>query len=91
MKITPGVSGDRLLLQVVALVDTTNFCSYEDTGCAEFCCNGVILLSLLYLYSLPVHPAVLQKNFIPIDVSRFYPLFLCEDLKSRFEFRFVVD
>jgi hypothetical protein len=24
-------------------------------------------------------------------VSRFYPLFLCEDLKSRFEFRFVVD
>jgi len=37
--------GDCLLLQVVVLVDTTNFWSYEDTSCAEFCSNGVILLS----------------------------------------------
>jgi hypothetical protein len=33
--------GDRLLLQVVVLVDTTNFWSYGDTSCAEFCSNGV--------------------------------------------------
>ena len=45
MKITPVVFGDRLLLQVVVLVDTTNFWSYEDTICAEFCSNGVIMLS----------------------------------------------
>jgi len=32
-----GVFGDRLLLQVVVLVDTTDFWSYEDTRCAEFC------------------------------------------------------
>jgi len=43
-EITPVFFGDRLLLQVVVLVDTTNFWSYEDTSCAEFCGNGVILL-----------------------------------------------
>jgi len=32
-----GVFGDRLLLQVVVLVDTTNFWSYKNTSCAEFC------------------------------------------------------
>jgi hypothetical protein len=31
MKITPVFFSDRLLLQVVGLVDTTNFWSYEDT------------------------------------------------------------
>ena len=31
MKITAVFLGDRLLLQVVVLVDTTNFCSYEGT------------------------------------------------------------
>jgi hypothetical protein len=39
MKITPvffGVFGDRLLLPVVVLVDTTNFWLYENTSCAEF-------------------------------------------------------
>ena len=45
MKITPVFFGDRLLLQVVVLVDTTNFLSYEDTSCEEFCRNGVILLT----------------------------------------------
>jgi len=44
MKITPVFFGDRLLLQVVVLVDTTNFWSCEDTSCAEFYSNGVILL-----------------------------------------------
>jgi len=37
--------GDRLLLQVVGLVDTTDFWSYEDTSFAEFCSYGVILFS----------------------------------------------
>jgi len=37
MKITPVLLGDRLLFQVVVLVDTTNFWPYEDTSCAEFC------------------------------------------------------
>ena len=37
-----GVFGDCLLLQVVVLVDTTNFWSYEDTSCAEFYSNGFI-------------------------------------------------
>jgi len=48
MKITVVFFGDRLLLQVVVLVDTTNFWSYEATSCAEFCSNGVFffLLSL---------------------------------------------
>jgi len=45
MKITPVFFGDRLLLEVVVLVDTTNFWSYEDNSCVEFCSNGVILLS----------------------------------------------
>ena len=46
MKITPVFFfGDRLLLQVFVLVDTTNFWSYEDNSCAEFCSNGVITLS----------------------------------------------
>jgi len=45
MKITPVIFGDRLHFQVVVLVDTTNFWLYEDTRCAEFCSNGVILLS----------------------------------------------
>ena len=45
MKITPVFFGNRLLLQVVILVGTMNFWSYEDTNCAEFCINGVILLS----------------------------------------------
>ena len=45
MKITPVFFGNRLLLQVVILVGTMNFWSYEDTSCAEFCSNGVILLS----------------------------------------------
>jgi hypothetical protein len=44
MKITPVFFGDRLLLQVLLLMDTTNFWSYEDTSCAEFCSDGVILL-----------------------------------------------
>ena len=39
MKITPVFFGDGLLLQVVVLVDTTNFWSYEDTSCAKFCSN----------------------------------------------------
>ena len=34
MKITPVFLGDRLLLQVVVLVDKTNFWSYVDTSCA---------------------------------------------------------
>jgi hypothetical protein len=44
MKITPVFFEYRLLLQVVVLVDTTNFLSYEDTSCEEFRSNGVILL-----------------------------------------------
>jgi len=35
IKNTPVFFGGRLLLQVVVLVDTTNFWSYEDTSCAE--------------------------------------------------------
>ena len=34
IELTPVFSGDRLLLQVVVLVDTTNFWSYEYTSCA---------------------------------------------------------
>jgi len=45
MKITLVFFGDRLLLQVVVLVDTTTSWSYEDISCAEFYSNGVILLS----------------------------------------------
>jgi hypothetical protein len=37
MTITPVFFGDRLLLHMVVLVETTNFWSYEDTSCAEFC------------------------------------------------------
>jgi len=48
-KITLVFSGNHLLLQVVVLVDTTNFWSYEDTSCVELCNNGVILLSYKYL------------------------------------------
>jgi hypothetical protein len=44
-KITPVFFGDPLLLQVVVLVDRTNCWLYADTSCAEFCSNGVILLS----------------------------------------------
>jgi hypothetical protein len=44
MKITPVFFGDRLILQVVVLVDTTNFWSYEDTSCVEFCSKVVIFL-----------------------------------------------
>jgi hypothetical protein len=45
MEITPVFFEDRLLLQVVVLVDTTKFWSYEDTSCAEVCSNEVILIS----------------------------------------------
>jgi len=43
MKITPVFFGDRLLLQVVVLEDKTNFWSYEDTSCAEFCIRCTLL------------------------------------------------
>jgi hypothetical protein len=45
MKIIPVFFGNCLLLQVVVLVNTTNFWSYKDNSCAEFCNNGFILLS----------------------------------------------
>jgi len=48
-EITPLFFGDRLLLQVVVLVNTTNCWSYEDTSCAEFCNNRVIMLSATVL------------------------------------------
>jgi hypothetical protein len=42
MKNTLVFLGDRLLLHVVVLVDTTNFWSYENTNCAELLIiNGV--------------------------------------------------
>jgi hypothetical protein len=43
-RITPVFFGDRLLLHVVVLVDTTHFWLYGDTSCAEFCSNEVVLL-----------------------------------------------
>jgi len=56
-----GISGDRLLFQVAVLVDTTNFWSYEDTSCAEFCSTELFcyhrnlwcfLVESSYVYSI---------------------------------------
>jgi hypothetical protein len=61
MEITPVFFGDCLLLQVVLLVDTANFWSYEDNSCAEFCSTELFcyhrdiwcfLVDSSYLYSI---------------------------------------
>jgi len=68
-KITPVFFGDRLLLQVVVLVDTTNFWSCEDTSCAEYCGNGVIFYHInVWCFSvIYVPPYTHRQRYINED------------------------